>query len=344
MRRKVINLMLGVFVLLAFGLTGCGGGSGGTPSSDITTDPSVAKYAGTYSRTYSGDAVGTWDVTVDNAGKVSGTSTGSAGVISGAVNGSGTMSMTFGTASVGAIFSGTVDNSGKSTGTWVRASNGYSGTFTGQRKEGAIISSTTGVTFKHRVTISGTGLGNVGVTVSTIGLTPEISTSTDSNGYFTLSGVPKNTPFSIKFTKVTYANLYTAQRSLTSDIDNSSSPYSMLLSTDFANSFGTSPGTGVIASYARNNSDATAIVGAVVTATDASNVATTYTVYYFSNAGIWDATLSSTANSGRWMVKNIPSGKTVKVTANKPGFTFDTKIFVTNADSLSQNTINGTAN
>ena len=107
------------------------------------------------------------------------------------------------------------------------------------------------VAYKSRITDWNTGLvGNPGVTVTTIGLTPEISTNSDADGYFTLTGIPKSNPFTMKFSKATYTDLYTAQISLTSDADGSNSPYTMILSSDFTSKFGTAPGTGV--SYSVN--------------------------------------------------------------------------------------------
>jgi hypothetical protein len=205
----------------------------------------------------------------------------------------------------------------------------------------------TPISYRARVTDWATGLVGIdGISVTTIGLIPEISTTTDANGYFTISAIPRGVSFTIKLNKATYSDVYTARISFTGSNDSSSTPYNMILPADFA-TIGSTTGTGVISSSVRDSSNGNPLSGVVVTATDSANSATTYPVVYRSDTtGTWDTTLTSTSSRGQWRVLNIPAGKTVTVTAKLAVgsyYTFGTRTFDVKADSLSQTTLRGTA-
>lgn len=141
MSKKIVNLMMGLFVLLAFSLTGCGGGDSG---GETVTNP----YAGTYSGkvTFLGLSDSTWSATVDTAGNVKGTFTSMSGWIeskynlTGSVSTIGDINMKVDGASTN-NFTGKVSTTGAVSGTYTPAS-GISGSFDGQRKEGAITTTT----------------------------------------------------------------------------------------------------------------------------------------------------------------------------------------------------------
>lgn len=109
-----------------------------TPSDTTTT---ASDFAGNYSGTYTGEETGTFAVTIDNTGVVSGTATsttyaGLVSEVSGTVSDSGAVSLTAtsGTAG-GATFSGSVTAAGNVSGTWqyVGSLANAGNTFSGQR-------------------------------------------------------------------------------------------------------------------------------------------------------------------------------------------------------------------
>ncbi len=201
------------------------------------------------------------------------------------------------------------------------------------------------VAFTSRITDWANGSGIAGATVTTVGLTPEITTTTDANGSYSLVGIAANTPFTVKMSKTNYTDSYSAQISLAKNDDSSNRPFALILPNQFTATFGSSAGTGVIQTRVVDSTDLVSgfMGGVVVTATD-KNSATTYPVVYFSSAtAAWDASLTSTDTNGKYMIKNVPAGSAVNVTASKSGFTFNTRIFDVKADSWSQGRIVGTA-
>lgn len=100
----------------------------------------VAAYAGDYSGTFSGAESGTWAVSIDAEGGISGTgssTTFGAFTVSGTVDGSGDVDFSAASGGVAgaALFSGTINaQTGAVSGTWrYGGSSGNDGTFTGQR-------------------------------------------------------------------------------------------------------------------------------------------------------------------------------------------------------------------
>jgi hypothetical protein len=177
-----------------------------------------------------------------------------------------------------------------------------------------------------------------GAIVSTSGLSSDVTTYTDSNGFYTLVGIPKNTNFFVKMGKLGKANTYSAELNLAANTDSSSSPYAIYTPAMITN-WGNASGRGVISSRVVASTDLTSsyLSGVVVTATNTADQ-TTYPVTYNLNP-----VLTSTDDTGKWMITNVPAGATVSVTASKAGYTFNTRKFVTYADSVSQGRITGTA-
>ena len=93
-----------------------------------TTTGDVSKFEGDWSGTYSqtGTVVGTWDVSINSSGKISGTTDG-IGTVSGTVTSDGTW--TVGSAAV-ASFNGHISGNNV-TGTWT--ADGDNGTFSGSK-------------------------------------------------------------------------------------------------------------------------------------------------------------------------------------------------------------------
>ncbi|MBN1832244.1 MAG: hypothetical protein JW896_09050 [Deltaproteobacteria bacterium] len=105
--------------------------------SDIPVFPDVARFAGNYSGTYSGDDYGTWTAVIDSQGYISGSYYSQQFIrtvsISGSVNASGALTMATGGTSSGATFVGQIYSSGNVQGTWDNPYDNYSGTFTGSK-------------------------------------------------------------------------------------------------------------------------------------------------------------------------------------------------------------------
>lgn len=197
------------------------------------------------------------------------------------------------------------------------------------------------VTFTSRVMdfSSTTAVAVSGVEVTANGL----KTYTDANGFYTLAGITKNTAFYIKMSKTGYVDSYSSQMSIAANSNTSTRPYALYAPSKLA-VWGNFSGAGVISSrvVTSTNPDTGYLNGAVVTATDAQNTTVTYPVTYTNTSGSLDSTLTSTAANGSYMVKNIPAGKTVTVTATKTGYTFNSRTFFVAADSVSQGRITGT--
>lgn len=193
------------------------------------------------------------------------------------------------------------------------------------------------VAFTSRVTDTN-GIGVPGAAVTTSGLTTNITTFTDANGFYTLAGIPKSADFHIKMSKSGYADTYSAKQNFTANSDSSNRPFA-IYTPAMITSWGNASGKGVITSRVVASTDLASgyLSGVVVTATNTADQ-TTYPVSYNLNPA-----LTSTDSTGRWMIANIPAGATVTVTASKAGYTFNTRTFVSYADSVSQGRITGTA-
>jgi uncharacterized repeat protein (TIGR02543 family) len=142
----------------------------------FTTISTTNRYAGTYSGTYSGDVTGTWQMGIDNSGRILGIAqNGSLGYsISGTVQPDGTLA--FVAADNMADFSGTIDASWAVAGTWISTYMG-SGVFSGLRMSNPLL--------PYVVTFDGQG-GTAPAPSSTIvtnGLTYGTLATTTREGY-----------------------------------------------------------------------------------------------------------------------------------------------------------------
>ncbi|MDD2899995.1 MAG: carboxypeptidase-like regulatory domain-containing protein [Desulfuromonadaceae bacterium] len=184
-----------------------------------------------------------------------------------------------------------------------------------------------------------------GVSVTTIGLSPVITTTTDANGVFVLAGIPQSTSFSVKMSKPGFADAYSNTFSLTTNQVISGRPYALYPPSNLTG-WGNSTGNGVIKSRVVAATDLVSgyIGGAVVTATDKSG-GTAYPVKYIDNAtGNISSTLTATDDAnGQYVVVNVPAGHVVDVTASKSGYTFTTRTFTVHADGVSQARVVGTS-
>jgi len=92
-----------------------------------------SSYAGIYRGTYTGNPGGTFTVTVDSTGKMTGSTYNGITITTANVSSNGSVTTTSGAASDGTQFSGTISTGGTFSGTWIYPPTGESGTFTSSR-------------------------------------------------------------------------------------------------------------------------------------------------------------------------------------------------------------------
>jgi uncharacterized repeat protein (TIGR02543 family) len=192
-----------------------------------------------------------------------------------------------------------------------------------------------------------------GVTVTTVGLSPEISTTSDANGIFsifppvtttltTTTGLsPATAPFHLVFSAVSHANSATAQMQLTASGNFSDRPYALYPLSKLTG-WGNSSATGLIRSRIVDSAIPVTgyIAGAVVTAT--TTTGSPLPVEYVDPISGLPVSSASTGSNGSYIVRNIPVGTVVNVTATAPGYSsFQQKTFTIYADTVSQGRISG---
>lgn len=109
----------------------------GTPTVSTTVANNTASFAGVYSGTFSGAEVGTFNVTIDSAGLVSGTGFSQTYNLTvgvrGQISANGSVALTATGSAGSATYSGSIDSAGVISGTWVYVGGSTGGTFTGNR-------------------------------------------------------------------------------------------------------------------------------------------------------------------------------------------------------------------
>ncbi|GAM10090.1 hypothetical protein OR1_02377 [Geobacter sp. OR-1] len=307
--------------------------------SAVTADIAIAQ--GVYNGTYTGTDSGTFTIAVDATGNVQGTSNTNSS-ITGTITLGGPDGLTF-------VFSGTVNGTNTisgiynpatkiMSGTWNDPNDGSHGTFT------VSFATTTPVSYTATVyDYSGaSGIPAGGVTVTTIGLAPQISTTTNTAGSFTLANIPSGIRFYIKLSKSGYADSYSGYMNYNANTDTSTRPYALWQPATLS-AWGNTAGKGIIRSRVveSTNQDTGYISGAVVTATDGNG--TSYPVNYLDSSDNIISGAAATDATGKYLVLNVPAGRIVNVTATKSGYTFNTRTFVVYADSVSQQRVVGTS-
>lgn len=193
--------------------------------------------------------------------------------------------------------------------------------------------------------------GNVitsGVTVTLVGDDAKTATTSITDGSFSLSGVPANTPFSLKFSKAGYLDVYTRDISSAVDMNlnvsaTGSSPFNMPTIADLT-AFGATPdaGKGLISGRVADQTYrySSTVGGVFVTAT--GNGGKAYPVFYRNPFGLL-VQGGTTSGNGRYYVLNVDDGDTVTVSAARSGWSFSPRVFTTHASGVSQGRITGTA-
>jgi hypothetical protein len=178
-----------------------------------------------------------------------------------------------------------------------------------------------------------TPVGIAQATVEQVGASPANTTGSLNDGLFNLV-IPQSTPVFLKFSKPAaspaLAPTYSAQMGFgvtLADVGD----FNLFPAAQLA-TWAITPGKGIIRARVKDLSD-NYLEGAKVTAQGWSK---SYPVCYDDAC---TASLTATQSSGRYVVKNVEDGDTVTVTAQMPGFTFNTRIFQTHGDSLHQGSV-----
>lgn len=211
----------------------------------------------------------------------------------------------------------------------------------------------TNITFTSGVQdCSGSSCVNLaGVAVTTVGLAPEVTATSDANGLFTLTvpftttvnSAPATAQYYIKMSKSGFADAVSSRMQQTASTDVSNRPYSLYVPTQLTNNWGNTSGKGVIRSRIVDNANLPTgyVGGAIVTATDKTTFSSLSVVYLDAQGNVVSG---STATSGIYLVKDITPGHVVDVTASAPGFSsFQTRTFDILADTVSEGRISGTS-
>lgn len=177
----------------------------------------------------------------------------------------------------------------------------------------------------------------VGATVEVVGSNPPLQTITDGSGTFTISGIPAGQTFSLKITMPGYLPTYSSNLKATGNVTVLDRAFSLYTAAEVAG-WGLTAGKGVIVGMVKDGQDPAraGIGGVVVTAQGGSK---SYTVTYRDDVG--NVRTDRTYGNGQYVVLNVDAGDTVTVTARKASWDFPTRVFVVQADSVSQRGLPG---
>ena len=216
------------------------------------------------------------------------------------------------------------------------------GGWNNSQTHGSFTYSTGGTTISMSGTLNGVGGQPIsGAQIEQVG-NAAVITTTDSNGNFTLMGLPAGTNFTVKMSKVdanNYAPTYTHQWNAGGNIGTRT--YQLFTQNDLTN-WGVGSG-GVIRGRVADGSNAGTnnLTGAVVTFTS-SNQSPNYVIKYQQDDGTMVDGPGTFAN-GIYFILNVQEGDAVQVSASKSGYAFPTvwKTFVTHAGGVSLGNITG---
>ena len=202
---------------------------------------------------------------------------------------------------------------------------------------GRIIAGATPVAYNSYITDKDL-VGIAGVTVEQVGASPANATtsSADPAGAYTLN-VPAGVPFYLRFSKAGFADTYTAEMSRTAPVNEGlSDGFTLHAATRLAD-WNVASGKGIIRTRVKDSAG-NPLGGAVVLYT--SGQGRTYTVCY--DDACTPALTATQGNSGRYILRDVEPGDTVTVTARKPGYSFNTRVFHIYAGSVHQGGVTGT--
>jgi hypothetical protein len=165
-----------------------------------------------------------------------------------------------------------------------------------------------------------------------------IQTTSNATGDFTLTGLPSDTPFSIRIYKEGFVPVFSANINSTSNIT-SLRPYKLFMPEQIA-SWGIQESKGVINGVvADKNNPSAGLSGATLTAT--GNGGKSYPVTYETVDALFGGT--ATSANGHYYVLNVDDMDTVTVSVTLPGYSFlqSQRIFVAHAGAMDEGSFFG---
>ncbi len=168
-----------------------------------------------------------------------------------------------------------------------------------------------------------------GVTITQEGTANSTTSGTD--GSFTLGNLPASTPFRLVMTYPGLVPVYTQYFNSATNLNLSNTPYYFLTQSNL----GLTTGKGAIIATFVDSSNGQALSGVTATASG-------YTVLYLkSDVGTWDGT--ATDASGIIKILDVTPNTNVTITPSKTGYTFSPQTFSVPADSVLEAGIFGSA-
>ncbi|MCK9362911.1 MAG: hypothetical protein M0P74_04860 [Syntrophales bacterium] len=171
-----------------------------------------------------------------------------------------------------------------------------------------------------------------------------VTTTTATDGGFTLNGLPDNVPFTLKLEKTgtNYVPTYSSvMQAAAGTVISASRPFNLFTLAEL-NFWSGSTGRGVIRGRVVNSANPQAgyISGAVVSASGPHS----YRVKYENVDGSIGDSLTSTTAKGRFYILDVQEGDTVTVSAAQSNYTFPASTtFVTHDGAMSIGIVSGTA-
>lgn len=177
----------------------------------------------------------------------------------------------------------------------------------------------------------------VGATVEVVGSNPLLQATTDGSGIFTIFGIPAGQTFSLKISMPGYLPTYSSNLKAVENVVALDRAFILHTAAEAAG-WGLAAGKGAIIGSVKDGQDPAraGIGGVVVTAQGGGK---SYTVTYRDDVG--NTRTDRTYGNGQYVVLNVDAGDTVTVTARKASWDFPTRVFVVQADSVSQRGLPG---
>ena len=203
----------------------------------------------------------------------------------------------------------------------------------------------TGISFTGKVNDKGNNPVS-GATISLVGSTGT-STTSDSSGSFTLSGLPSGTSFWLKVSKTGgYLDTYSGDFNSTSHIDQAGA-FTLLTDSEmgllYSSVSGVQRDTGKGVIWGRVYAQISPKIGYVNgVQLNAVGTSKTYPIVYLDAQGAARTGATSTDTSGRFIVLNVDAGDTVTITGTKTNWSGLQRTYKTFANSLSDGRIDGT--
>ena len=175
---------------------------------------------------------------------------------------------------------------------------------------------------------------------------PSLYTFSDTNGSFTLTGLPSGQDFQLKATKTGAATTYIPNYSpvFKSTVDIPPGHFSLVTDAWKQQNGNNDPNKGLLAGRLVDSANPSNgyISGAVVTAKDALGNSLPVTYYYVDANGTTHYSDTSTQGNGFFFVFNVDDGKVVTITASKSGITtLQTVTYVSHADGITASSVFG---